>query len=99
MWCALPPSESVNSVIASLTRHGLAGRSKPHLLALVSPDCTAPGATAWNERNDRCRCCGQDEPTNYLDNDTLAALTHALKSFKVRRSLIYFLAEGQDKIA
>ena len=23
-----------------------------------------------------------DEPTNYLDNDTLAALTHALKSFK-----------------
>ena len=23
-----------------------------------------------------------DEPTNYLDNDTLAALTHALKNFK-----------------
>jgi ATPase subunit of ABC transporter with duplicated ATPase domains len=23
-----------------------------------------------------------DEPTNYLDNDTLAALTHALRSFK-----------------
>eukprot|EP01052_Picozoa_sp_SAG31_P032016 SAG31_NODE_3464_length_4244_cov_3.817370_4_plen_110_part_00 len=23
-----------------------------------------------------------DEPTNYLDNDTLAALTHALKKFK-----------------
>ena len=40
----------------------------------------------WNERNDRCRCCGQDEPTNYLDNDTLAALTHALKSFKVQPS-------------
>jgi ABC-type protease/lipase transport system fused ATPase/permease subunit len=26
-----------------------------------------------------------DEPTNYLDNDTLAALTHALKTFKVYR--------------
>ena len=23
-----------------------------------------------------------DEPTNYLDNDTLAALTHALKKFQ-----------------
>eukprot|EP00958_Prasinococcus_capsulatus_P000896 scaffold80_cov382-Prasinococcus_capsulatus_cf.AAC.3 len=23
-----------------------------------------------------------DEPTNYIDNDTLAALTHALKTFK-----------------
>ena len=39
--------------------------------------------------------CDQDEPTNYLDNDTLAALTHALKSFKVRAFCIWVFLSGK----